>query len=69
MGNKWEENQFTNDTVRQLKAGMTCYAYKEEQVKEIKQVYKEKTGLNLKVKKEDYYYVITPLKQVTAKTY
>ena len=69
MNNKWEEHQITNDTVRQLKAGLKCYVYKEEQVKEIKQVYKEKTGLILKVEKEDYYYILIPEKPVTTLTY
>jgi len=64
MENEWQEHQFVNDTVRQLKSGMTCYAYKEEQVEEIRKKYKDKTGLDLEVVEVIKYKIERQLKRI-----
>ena len=69
MDNKWQENQFYGDTMRQLKAGLPCYVYKQEQVEELKKIYKDKTGFDLKVEQEDYYYILRPKKKITTLNY
>lgn len=71
MDNEWQENQFVKDTIRQLKSGMTCYIFKESQLNEIKEKYKEKTGIELeyKLEKIDYYFIITPKRQLTDRQY
>jgi hypothetical protein len=71
MDNEWQENQFVKDTIRQLKSGMPCYIFKESQLEEIKEKYKEKTGIELecKIEKVDYYFIITPKKQLTERRY
>ena len=71
MDNEWQENQFVKDTIRQLKSGMPCYIFNENQLEEIKEQYEEKTGIEFEVdiQKKDYYFIVTPKKKLTNRRY
>lgn len=71
MDNGWQENQFVKDTIRQLKSGMPCYIFNENQLEEIKEQYEEKTGIEFEVdiQKKDYYFIVTPKKKLTNRRY
>lgn len=64
MENECQEKLFKNDTVRQLKAGMKCYVFKESQIEEIRKKYKDKTGLDFEVEQEEDYFILIPKKKV-----
>lgn len=49
-------DMLVRDAVIQLKDGNTAYAYKKEQVDYIVKVMKEKYNIELKIKKEDFYW-------------
>ena len=63
--NEGDDVKFLKDTIRQLKSGLTCYAFTLEQVEAVRKEYKKKTKLDLKVEKSELGYMIKPLKKIS----
>ena len=60
----YSENGLVIDAMRLLKAGRLCYAYKEEQVKEICEKFKARYGIEVEVTHKDFYFILKVNKTV-----
>ena len=60
----YSENGLVIDAMRLLKAGRLCYAYKDEQVKEICEKFKARYGVEVDVIHKDFYFILKAKKVV-----
>lgn len=63
ISNSTIRDSFILDTIKQLKSGMKCYVFKYEQAKKIKQIYEDETKIKVFIEKENYYFILTPLRK------